>query len=133
MTDPTAPVPGNAPDTGRAPADPTTGPTTGPEDPRPDVATPTPEDPRADDVPFPAEPSVDPSLDADEDADEGLRLDDDGNLIDPPVLPEFERRLADAANLADVDEMQDVQSEYEDARRERARKLARRQRERDAA
>lgn len=55
--------------------------------------------------------------------------DDDGNLIDPPTLPEYEQRLNAATLAADTDEIQSVQEEYAKAREERATVLAKRAQE----
>lgn len=42
--------------------------------------------------------------------------DDEGNLVNPPTLPEFEQRITAAQNAADQDELERVQAEYHDAR-----------------
>jgi hypothetical protein len=51
---------------------------------------------------------------------------DNGGLIDPPVIPEYERRINAAANAADADELEAVHREYDEAREERALTLAKR-------
>lgn len=50
--------------------------------------------------------------------------DGEGNLINPPTLPEFEQRLAVAHLAADQAEVEAVQEEYHKARVERAKVLA---------
>lgn len=56
--------------------------------------------------------------------------DDDGNLIDPPTLPEYERRLADAHLRADDDDIADITKEYNREREKRAKVLAKREADR---
>lgn len=45
-----------------------------------------------------------------------LERDDGGNLINPPVIPEYERRITEAANAGDEGLIEHVQGEYNDAR-----------------
>lgn len=45
-----------------------------------------------------------------------LERDDRGSLINPPVIPEYERRLTEAANAADQGLIAHVQGEYDEAR-----------------
>ena len=65
--------------------------------------------------------------------DDGLRRDDQGNLIDPPVLPEYEQRINLAAASGDTLLLADVQKEYNDARVKEARAQADRERRREEA
>ena len=93
----------------------------------PDQSVPHPDDAR--------EPFTESDLDSDVDADPvdpeaDLNFDDDGNLIDPPTLPEHERRVEAAKASADPDRIADAQEQYDDARMEYARRAARRARER---
>lgn len=44
---------------------------------------------------------------------------DDGQVIDPPVLPDFEARLAAAHNAADQDAINALQEDYDKARQDR--------------
>lgn len=67
--------------------------------------------------------------DSDDDADLGLRYDDGGNLIDPPSIPEYERRLTEAATAGDQDQIDLITEEYRDKQVELARRRARRERE----
>lgn len=58
-----------------------------------------------------------------------LNTDDEGNLIDPPILPEYERRMTEATSLADIDLIADVQADYDEARIKHATRRAERERE----
>lgn len=83
-------------------------------------------DPSAGDSPQPPRenpPGPDP------DPDDGLPRDDDGGLINPPIIPAYEREMVEAQNSADVDLIADVQERYTEAREN----LARRRAEREAA
>lgn len=62
--------------------------------------------------------------------DDDLNVDQDGSLIDPPVLPEWEQRMAAAQASADPDRIADTQEQYDDARREYVQRAQRRARER---
>lgn len=53
--------------------------------------------------------------------------DDDGNVIDPPTIPEYERRIFDAAQTGDTDLMDEVTKEYTRKRAQLADKRAARQ------
>lgn len=65
--------------------------------------------------------------------DDGLNKDKDGNLIDPPVIPEFETRLLAAHNAADDELIADLTAEYNDARVKLARENADRDKRRARA
>lgn len=65
------------------------------------------------------------------------RRDGEGNLIDPPVIPEYEARLAAAHAAADQELIGDITDEYHQARETLARAdhdraVRRRKREREA-
>lgn len=49
--------------------------------------------------------------------------DDDGNVTNPPILPEYEQRIADAQNRADVDEIQRQTDLYAQAREDEIRRI----------
>lgn len=57
------------------------------------------------------------------------RKDDEGNLIDPPVIPEYEQRLQAAHLAGSDDDIADIQAEYNKARIKRATTLAKREQE----
>ena len=73
--------------------------------------------------PTPDQPDFDLRDDADQPSDDPLNRDDDGSLIDPPVIASYERAAADAAARGDVDDLAEIQREYDQAREERARAL----------
>jgi hypothetical protein len=58
------------------------------------------------------------------------RRDSDGNLIDPPVIPEYEQRLTAAANASDQVLIDEVNADYHKARVKLARDEVRRDKER---
>lgn len=62
-----------------------------------------------------------------DDADLNLRYDDDGNLVDPPVIPSYERALQEAHAANDVDQVASVMDDYTDARERLARRRAERE------
>lgn len=47
---------------------------------------------------------------------ETFQRDDEGNIIDPPVIPENEQAVSDAYASGDTERVQQAQSEYDDAR-----------------
>jgi len=49
-------------------------------------------------------------------AQQKYKKDDGGNLIDPPVIPDFERRLSEAHNRGDDDLIAAIQEEYNEER-----------------
>jgi hypothetical protein len=46
------------------------------------------------------------------------RRDSDGNLTDPPIIPEYEQRIAAAAAAVDIELIDDLTAEYHEAREE---------------
>jgi hypothetical protein len=46
------------------------------------------------------------------------RRDNDGNLTDPPIIPEYEQRIAAAAAAVDIELINDLTAEYHEAREE---------------
>jgi hypothetical protein len=46
------------------------------------------------------------------------RRDSDGNLTDPPIIPEYEQRIAAAAAAVDIELINDLTAEYHEAREE---------------
>lgn len=58
-----------------------------------------------------------------------VNTDNEGNLIDPPIIPSFERDMAEAAAAGDVDRLAQIQENYDDARTDLAQRQAERTRE----
>ena len=57
--------------------------------------------------------------------------DEDGNLVNPPVIPEYEQKIAAAQSAADQSLLDQVQQEYHDAREDLARESEDRQQDDD--
>lgn len=61
-----------------------------------------------------------------------FRKDDEGNLINPPTLPEWEQKIAAAQNRgADAVELQQLQEDYNSAREDEVERLNELQRRRE--
>lgn len=57
--------------------------------------------------------------------------DGEGNLLNPPVLPEYEQRITAAQNAGDDGELARLHDEYHDAREEYVRDVERREQNND--
>ena len=73
-----------------------------------------------------ADAAPDTEVDTTDDDDDTPR-DDDGNLIDPPVIPSHERELQEASATGDNDAVATVQERYTEAREDHVRRARERQ------
>lgn len=50
------------------------------------------------------------------------QFDDEGNAVNPPVIPQYEQALAEAQARGDADDIEDITAEYHEARNAKAQR-----------